>query len=396
VIQIVERMEACLYQKKEREMRITVDRAELASAFGWAAKALPRRPVVPVQGGMKLSVEGHMLTLSVFDYEQSLRVRVNGDDAGSGEILVDGCDLKKIVATLPKGKHVTVGLSANENALTIASRGTTWTLAALPGDEYPALPELPPLYGVTDGEAFASSATRVSRATSRDGKRPALGCVQFTTHPEALSLAATDRYRLAADRLSWIPAALGAESLTVLVPWYALDLFAAKGHSGKAAIHLSAELAGFADDTRTLTIRTCSGEFPSWQALLRAKSPLVLTASAPALAAIIGGVGPMSGRGEPIVLAYAQGTLTVQAVRGGHAGAATEALPATAEGSGQFEVRFFPPYLASMLEGFDGDVHIGLGGDLADSPKVAVIRAAGDDTFTALVIPTRIPKGLCG
>jgi hypothetical protein len=162
------------------------------------------------------------------------------------------------------------------------------------------------------------------------------------------------------------------------------------------AIHLSAELAGFADDTRTLTIRTCSGEFASWQGLIRAESPLVLTASAPALAAIIGRVGPMSGRSEPIALAYAQGTLTVRAVRDGQAGAATEALPATAEGSDQFEVRFFPPYLASMLEGFDSDVHIGLGGNLAESPKVAVIKSAGNGTFTAVVIPTRIPKGLCG
>jgi len=366
-------------------MRITVDRAELASAFGWASRGLPARPVIPVLDGMRLSVEDSVLTLSVFDYEQSVRARVSGNDAQCGEILVDGRDLKKIVSALPKGKPVAVSLSSTAEALTIGSRGATWTLQALPGEKYPVLPGLPPLSGIADGEAFARSAIRVSRAVSHDAKFPALGCVMLTTHITALDMAATDRYRLAVDKVPWTAADPEAGSLAVLVPSSAMETFTAKGRSGKVSIHLSQDMAGFADDARVLTVRTRSGDFPKYRHLFHAESPLILTTSAPKLAAIIGRVGTMSGRGEPIALDYAGGTLTVQAIRNGCPGAASEQLSGTTDAK-EFQVSFNPAYLAQMLEGFDGEVRIKLDGDLTDGPKVAIIRPCGTDSFKALVV----------
>jgi DNA polymerase III subunit beta len=221
------------------------------------------------------------------------------------------------------------------------------------------------------------------------GTRPPYRCVELTTHSAALCLTATDWYRVAFDRLFWTPADPEARSLTVLVPSHALETFSSKGQSGKVAIHLSAEMAGFADDVRTLTVRTRSGSFPKWRTLLPAESPLTLITSAPALSAIIGRVGTMCGKGEPIALTYAGGTLTVQAIREGRAGAASESLPATADGADEFEVRFYAPYFTPMLDGFDGDVSIGLPNDPA-KPKAAIMKPCGNDTFAALVVQTPI------
>jgi DNA polymerase-3 subunit beta len=374
-------------------MRITVNRNEFASMFTWAHGGLPKYAVVPVLYGMRLTVEDGTLTLSVFDYEQSRQGRVNGENAEAGQVLVDGPDLKKIVSSLPKGGRVTVDISAGDSALTLASQGITWTLPALPDEEYPALPSLPRLAGVTDGDEFARTIGRIFPAAARDDTLPVLTCIQFETHPAALALAATDRYRLALDRIFWTPADPEAPSTRANVPAHAAAAFAKKaGKSGKVAIHLSDGLAGFSDDARELTIRTVTGDFLRYRALLRTESPVTLTADAKALAVVVERMGKVSekrrGTGyTPVALAYAGNTVTVRALTADDEARASEMLPAEAEGAAEFEVRFNSPYLSSMLQGIDGKAVIGLAGDLLRSPKAATISAANTDTFSALVVP---------
>ncbi len=375
-------------------MQITVNRKEFASAFRWAYGGLPKYAVVPVLSGMRLGVEDSTLTLSVFDYEQSRRGRLSGDNAEAGQVLVDGPELKKIVSSLPKGDRVTVGISADGSALTLASQGIRWTLPALPDEDYPALPELPRLAGVADGDEFARVIGRVVPAASRDDTLPVLTCICFETHSAALALAATDRYRMALDRIFWTPADPQAPVTRANVPAQAAGAFARKaGKSGKVAIHLSDELAGFADDAHELTIRTTTGDFPRAGGFLRAESPVTLMADAQALAAVVERMGKVSEKtpagDTPVALAYAGNTVTVRALALDGEARASEALPADAGGAAEFEVRFNAPYLGSMLRGIDGSAVIGLAGDLLCQPKAATINAAGTGTFTAVVMPVR-------
>jgi DNA polymerase-3 subunit beta len=60
-------------------------------------------------------------------------------------------------------------------------RGITWALPALLADDYPALPDLPPLAGVIDSAEFACSILRVAQAASRDDALPVLMSMQFQT-----------------------------------------------------------------------------------------------------------------------------------------------------------------------------------------------------------------------
>ena len=56
-------------------MKFQVERDVLAEAVGWASRALPSRPVIPVLSGLLLQAADG-LTLSCFDYEVSARMRV--------------------------------------------------------------------------------------------------------------------------------------------------------------------------------------------------------------------------------------------------------------------------------------------------------------------------------
>jgi DNA polymerase III subunit beta len=377
-------------------MKITVDRSEFASAFGWVHSGLPRRAVVPVLSAVQLTADSHTLTLAAFDYERSTRGWLPGSDAEAGQVLVDGKALKRVVSTLPKDKRLTMTLAASEQALAITSKGARWTLPAIPADEYPRLPDLPPEAGVVDGEAFARSVTRVAVAAARDSKQQALTCVQLTADTGELNLAATDGYRLAADRLPWTSAQPAAERREVLVPAPAALAFAKKaGHFGKVTVYLSSDLAAFRDDAREMTIRTL-GTGPGYVKFrrhLRSKSPVRLTADARELAAVIDRMGKVTARIPAgagsygaVDLRYAGSVLTCTAIGEDGAPAAAESLPAWATGAGQFEVRLSPDHLASLLTGIHGQVVIGLTGELPDNPGTATVNAAGSDPFRAVFV----------
>jgi DNA polymerase-3 subunit beta len=226
-------------------------------------KGLPKYPAVPVLAGMLLSVSEQRLTLAVFDYQQSRRVTVPGEEgpAKSGEILVDGRVLKKLLGTLPAAD---VELVAEDAVLTVTAGASAWRLPALPRSEYPALPDMPAETGVLVGPSFARSVTRVAAAASKDGTLPALTGINFTTRPGYLELAATDRYRLAVDRPSWTAADPDAKSLEALLPAAALTEFAkTAGKADKVSVGLSGELAGFSDGVHELIVHSISTDHSS-------------------------------------------------------------------------------------------------------------------------------------
>jgi DNA polymerase-3 subunit beta len=376
-------------------MRITVNRNELGTAFAWAVKGIATRPVVPILEGVLVSVEGDQLTLSAFDYERGSRAWLPGTDAEPGVILVSGPSLKKVIAALPKGVRVTAKLTADDDALTIESGDITWKLAALPRAEYPALPVLPELAGVIDGATFARSVARVYAAASHDDTLPILTGICFTPTDDALTIAATDRYRLAVDPIAWtstgavLARADGTTAETdkdagqVIVPAKAVAEFAAKADkSGKVSVYLSHDFVAFRDDSRELIIRTISGSYVRYESRVNFASEIHASVDAPKLADVIKRITPSIERNCPILLKVSADSITVSSWAGGDVH--VESKPIAAEADGEITLGFSPEYLVSLLAGFDGTVHLGLA---ERKPALLTEDASG---YRAIVVPQRI------
>ena len=226
-------------------MTTVVSRKELGDAITFASLALPKRPVLPVLGGMRVDVSAGTVTLAAFDYETSARVTVTGEDGGgyAAGTLVYGAELAAAVKSLPKGrKNTTAELDVSEAGVTVRCDGVEVFAAALPAEaqaEYPKLPELPAEAGIVDAAAFARSVARVVAAAGRDDTLPALTCVQLSSDHGTLEMAATDRYRLAVDRLGWN----GEDSADIaLVPAVILAKYAKSADkTGKVSLHFGGE-----------------------------------------------------------------------------------------------------------------------------------------------------------
>ena len=224
-------------------MKLQVERDQLAEAVAWTARALPTRPTAPVLAGMRLHA-GAELTLSTFDYEVSAQATVPVITDEEGTVLVSGRLLAEIVRSLPARP---VELVTDGTRATLKCGSATFTLVLLPEEEYPTLPEMPPLAGSVGSDALATAIGQVAIAAGRDDTLPALTGIRIEIAGDTLTLVATDRYRLAVRELRWNPARPDL-STAVLVPARVLgDTARALTAGAEVAISLGGEsLIGFA------------------------------------------------------------------------------------------------------------------------------------------------------
>ena len=186
-------------------MKFQVERDVLAEAVGWASRALPARPVIPVLSGLLLQAADG-LTLSCFDYEVSARVEVDADVAEPGTVLVPGRLLAEITRSLPS---LPVEFADDPEGVSLTCGSASFTLVTLPVEEYPDAAGAPAYRG--DGRRWrAGGGHQPGGAGGQPRRHPApADRRQHRGRRRHLTLAATDRYRLAVRELPWQPASDG-------------------------------------------------------------------------------------------------------------------------------------------------------------------------------------------
>jgi DNA polymerase III subunit beta len=412
-------------------MKFRVGRDALGEAVAWVARALPSRPVVPVLSGMLLQADDDGLTLSCFDYEVSARMRIDADVAEAGTALVPGRLLAEITRSLPA---LDVEVTCDADMVGLTCGPAEFMLVSLPVEEYPALPEPPAPTGTIDGGVLAVAAAQVGTAASRDDTLPMLTAVCLETDGETLTLAATDRYRLAVREVAWEPAVAGLRAVA-MVPARTLADVAKTMSSGTpvtVAFGAAPEDTGaerepqpadgmisFEGGNRRLTARLIGGEFIRYRSRFPAEFGSRAVLPAVAFTEAVRRVSLVADRATPVRLAFDTGSVVIEAHTDGRA-RAVETVAAEFEG-GERVISFSPHYL------LDGLVAAGASSGLArphgaphddeqeepadpgrirleftTAAKPALITWAGDEglhpeeppatpAFRYLVVPLRVP-----
>jgi DNA polymerase-3 subunit beta len=331
-------------------VKLRVDRDALGDAVAFVARALPTRPVVPVLSGLLVEADGDRLTLSCFDYEVSARVTVSADVGEPGTALVPGRLLAEICKSLPPAE-VEIVMAAGMVMLTCGS--AEFALVALPLEEYPALPELPAAAGTVDGGVLATAAAQVVPSASRDDTLPMLTGVCLDFDGQALTLAATDRYRLAVRTVTWEPSdpALRASAL---VPARTLaDVARSMGPAGPVTIAFGQPgqdgtrpadgMISFEGGGRRLTARLIGTEFIRYQSRFPASFEATAELAAGPFLEAVRRVSLVADRASPVQMAFRRGVVVIEARSDGRA-RAVESVPVTFHGTEQM-ISFNPQYL---------------------------------------------------
>ncbi|UQX88555.1 DNA polymerase III subunit beta [Jatrophihabitans telluris] len=375
-------------------MKFRIERDALADAVAWSARSLPARPAAPVLAGLLLDVTDDQLSISGFDYEVSTQAGLEVQAGSSGRALVSGRLLADITKALPAHP---VEVSADGSRVSITCGSAKFTLPTMPDEDYPRLPDMPTTAGTVSSSVFARAVSQVAVAAGKDDTLPMLTGVRMEIDGERVTLAATDRYRLAVRELTWNPASTGNAELAVLVPARTLA-DAAKSLTGDAELSIALAtsgagegIIGFAGTGRRTTTRLLDAQFPPYRTLLPTDFSVTAEVSVAALTEAVKRVALVADRGNPVRLDFSDGGLTLTA-GGDDEGKAEENLEVDYSGEA-ITTAFNPTFL---LEGL-GAIEAPIARLLFTTPtKPAVIRPAGAEgapgsDYTYLIMPVRLP-----
>ena len=213
---------------------------------------------------------------------------------------------------------------------------------------------------------------------------------------EKLTLAATDRYRLAVRELEWQPTS--DLDVQVLVPARALA-DAAKSLAGHAELTIALSNAtggggegiiGFSATGHETTTRLLDAQFPPYRTLLPTDWASSAEVSVSAFTESVKRVALLADRGTPVRLEFADGGVALSA-GGENEGRAEEALEVAFEGE-PITTAFNPNFLIDGLVGGrrrHGAVAVHVGEQAGGDPAGA---GAGDAVdYTYLIMPVRLP-----
>ena len=247
-------------------MRFHVNRDVFSEAVSFVVKLLPQRNPQPILAGVLIEATEAGLSLAAFDYEASARTTIEATVDEPGTILVHGRLLSDIASRLP---NAPIQIEVDDDGGIVLTCGSArFTLASMPVQEYPAIPEVSGESGLVPAEDFATAIAQVAFAASRDDVTPVLTGVQLEVSGTQLSLVATDRYRVALREIPWDGGSTASdEPTTALVPARTLiEVGKTFAHSGNISIAFSGsgdrEIIAFTAGNKTVTSLLIKGNFP--------------------------------------------------------------------------------------------------------------------------------------
>lgn len=256
-------------------MKFEVNKDVFSEAVSFAVKLLPQRTTLPILSGVLIAAEGSSVTISSFDYEVSAKTRIDANVDAAGTVLVSGRLLAEIASRLP---HESVVCELSSNSVSITSGSAKFSLATMPVEEYPNLPEVEGITGTVSAEDFASAVSQVAPAASRDDVTPVITGVLLDITSSAVVMMATDRYRVASREVVWKASGVSDEGLHALVPSRTLaEIGKTFSSAGEITITINTggerELVAFGSADRTVTTLLIKGSFPPVTKLFPSETP---------------------------------------------------------------------------------------------------------------------------
>ena len=373
-------------------MKFTVDQQALTDGVNWVSRSLSTRPIKTELLGIKIDATGDQVILSGSDLETSSKAIFNADIFEKGAVLVPGKLLAEISRSLPN-KPITITLDGSR--VLVTSGSAKFTLPTLSLDEYPNLPELPAKTGVIASDTFATAVAQVAIAAGRDDSLPTLTGVHIEIEEDKVTLAATDRYRLAVREFSWDPSTPGLSTSALLRARTLAD--AAKSLTGSKTVSLSFaptasndRLAGFAGEGKLMTSRMLDGTFPPYRHLLPSESTTTAVVEVAPFLDSVRRVALVADKTIPLRLEFADGGVSLEAGTGEEA-QATETIDVLLNGE-PISIAFNPTFLADGLQAVGTPfVQISFTG----SNKPAILTGRNEpngpsiDTYKYLLMPMR-------
>jgi DNA polymerase-3 subunit beta len=382
-------------------VKFHVNRDVFSEAVSFVVKLLPQRNPQPILAGVLIEASDAGLSLAAFDYEASARTTIEATVDEPGTILVHGRLLSDIASRLP---NAPIQIEVDQDGGILLTCGSArFTLASMPVQEYPAIPEVSGDSGLVPSEDFATAISQVAFAASRDDVTPVLTGVQLEVSGTSLSLVATDRYRVALREIPWDGGATASdEATTALVPARTLtEVGKTFAHGGDISIAFSGsgdrEIIAFTAGNKTVTSLLIKGNFPPVRRLFPEQTDHHAVVNTAELAEAVRRVSLVLDRSAPLRFTFTADSVSMDA-SGTEQARATESVDATLQGGDDVTLGLNPQYLLESLGAvksefvritFTSSENANKLSPVLITPQTSV-DLAGSDSFRYLLQPNRL------
>lgn len=373
-------------------MRFVTDAAVLAAAADYAAKATPTKTALPIMTGVRVVAREGGVEVSGFDPQisSSGEARIDANVAESGEVIIPGRMFANICSRL--SGQVTV--FSEGSAVFITAGASRVFVPQMPLSEYPqGLPDSDTDLGVVDAQALRDAARQVTFAAGEGDSIPVLMGVQMEFTKEGITLAATDRYRLANRTVEWQASDLwnssATESRVIVVPAKEFADAVRGMTSGVETVTVGMHEEGqlvLTTDKHTAKLGSLSGSFPVWRRLLPTQIDEEVTFSAKEALEVINRLAIVAGSSAHVTLTFEDDTAKFEVSDDDSGG--SDVIESKTNGK-EFSIRLKPSYLRDVLA-IAGDCDVSLSqSSNQTSARPVMVTASDVPDYSYVLAPIR-------
>jgi DNA polymerase-3 subunit beta len=362
-----------------------------------AMRAISARPTLPILNYMLISAEDTKVTLTTYDMEMGMgiRVRFPGNVVEPGSVAVRGKTLSDIVSQLAAEE---IELDFDDiQRVNLRGGRSEFTLVGKPGSEYPRLPEV----GEEEEELelpvdrFLISLKRTTFACNVEMPKNFTSGVLVNLKGGVLQIVATDGRRLAVSSDD-LKSGRDETDRAVLIPaktMQELSRILAMGWEGNLEMHLAENLALFRlKDSAEVEIVThlLDTPYPDYEKVIPEQTEGTLTVDRNRLITALRQVGILARQhdGRDMAILETSGDQLTISAKAESEGKAEVQVPIESDGQ-KLKIAFNYQYLLDPLLALEDD-KITL--TYAGSLDPGVIKVPPEESYIYVIMPVRLPE----
>jgi DNA polymerase-3 subunit beta len=372
-------------------MKLTIERAVLLKSLAHVQSVVERRNTIPILANVLIEAGDGRLELTATDMDLTIVEQANAEVTAPGATTAPAHTLYDIVRKLPDGAQVQFEASGEAGRLALTSGRSSFTLATLPREDFPAsgAEDLPQSFTLAAGE-IKNLIDRTRFAISTEETRYYLNGIYLhgteEGGPSLLRAVATDGHRLARFEMPLPDGARGMPG--VIVPRKTVgELRKLIDESDQGVrVSLSDTKVRFAFDSTELTSKLIDGTFPDYERVIPVGNDKIMGVDRRVFSEAVDRVSTISSeKSRAVKMSLDDGGLTLSATSP-ESGSAVEEIEVS-YGGAPLEIGFNSRYLLDIAQQIEGETAEFA---LSDAASPTIVRDVEDASALYVLMPMRV------
>ncbi|MBZ0221150.1 MAG: DNA polymerase III subunit beta [Candidatus Methylomirabilis sp.] len=367
-------------------MKFTIGKPDFIKVLQRIQGIVEKRNTMPILANVLLDASKGKVTIMATDLEVFIRDAAQAGVSEEGSVTVNARKVFEIAKELP-GDQIDVS-TGKDDKLTLKAGKARFNIMGLPAKEFPSFPDpeegsLQPI----DGETMRNMIDKTSFAVSTDETRYNINGFLLEREDGRIKMVATDGHRLALIVSEGDNIAKGQKEGVLLPRKGVMEMKKVLDErEGDFFLGITQKNAVMKRDNTVITVRLLEGEFPDYRRVIPKDNDKVVRAKREDLLSSLKRVSILSTDKIKGVKFNFSNSKLVLSSSSPEIGEATEEVDINYS-EGDIDIAFNARYFIDVLEALkEEEVRI----NLKDSLSPGIIRPAGGEDYTYIIMPMRL------